>query len=82
MRVTKQIKRLHKVLMAKLESIKRENIAESDIISMYDKLFDKTDSASVENIQKEASSTVLLGKESNRQAKSSSKKSKVSSFKL
>lgn len=54
MRVTKQIKRLHKLVVAKLKSIKRELIAEKPVIDIYDSILGSMSEDSSEEVRQEA----------------------------
>lgn len=67
MRVTKQIKRLHKLVVAKLKSIKRELIAEKPVIDIYDSILgSKSEEPSGEEqqpVQTEEQSTAQEQKE-------------------
>lgn len=54
MRVTKQIKRLHKLVVAKLKSIKRELIAEKPVIDIYDSILGSKSEEGSEEVRQEA----------------------------
>lgn len=89
MRVTKQIKRLHKLVIAKLQSIKRELIAEKQVIDIYDDILgDKTQQAGDSDSQQQSTVNDSVQPEAEQQEtkptqqKASSRKAKSSGFKL
>lgn len=89
MRVTKQINRLHKLVIAKLQSIKRELIAEKQVIDIYDDILgDKTQQGGGSESQQQSTANESVRPEAEQQEtnptqqKASSRKAKSSGFKL